>query len=231
MFLSLPSYFESGEYWLDRLHPFFDLLMFLMSIPVVLYAAQDYFIAAWKGLKAKTLSLDIPISLGIIVLFLSSCHAIFFTDQLGYFDSLAGLVFLLLIGKFVQDRTYKAFSFERDFKSFFPIGVIRIGSNQNEEVVLLENIKKGDELFLKTSELIPVDGYLISNEARIDYSFVTGESTPVKVLKGAAVYAGGRIEKQACHINASNTILQSKLIQLWNQDAFKKKGKGYFRYT
>lgn len=229
MFLSLPHYFEHNELWLNRLNPFFSLLLFLMSIPVVFYAAQDYYVAAWSSLKTKVLSLDVPISLGVTVLFLSSCHAVFLTDQLGYFDSLAGLVFFLLLGKFIQDRTYKAFSFERDYQSFFPIGVTRIDSDKNEKVILLEDVRKEDKLILKTSELIPVDGLLLSKHTFIDYSFVTGESTPVRVVKGEAVYAGGRIEKHSCLIIASHTMLQSKLIQLWNQEAFRKKEEPNFQ--
>ena len=98
MFLSLATYFETDEAWLIALRPWFDLLMFLMSLPVVFFAAKDYFIQSWKSIRNQYWSLDLPISIGITVLFLKSIHNVFVLQTLGYFDSLCGLVFFLLIG-------------------------------------------------------------------------------------------------------------------------------------
>ncbi len=97
--------------------------MFVFSLTVVFYAARDYFISAYKGLKNKILNIDVPISLGISVLFIRSSIEIFFDIGQGFFDSLAGLVFFLLLGKIFQQSTYSYLSFERDCKSYFPIAV------------------------------------------------------------------------------------------------------------
>lgn len=98
MFMSLSTYFESQEFWMLQFRPWFDLLSFLLSLPVLFFSAQDYFITAWKGLKAKFLTLNVPIALGISVLFLRSTYVVFFSDGLGYFDSLNGLVYVALAG-------------------------------------------------------------------------------------------------------------------------------------
>lgn len=227
MFLSLATYFDSNEYWILRFRPFFEYLMFIMSIPVVFYSGKDFYISAWKGLKNKWLSLDVPIALGISVLFIKSCHAVFVAGELGYFDSLAGLVFFLLIGKYVQQRSYQSLSFDRDYTAYFPIGVTQVDSDGLHHRVPLEQIQKGDVLFLKPEELIPIDGKLISDEASIDYSFVTGEAKRIKKIAQQKVYAGGRICKQSCMITACTTIKKSELIQLWNQDTFQKKNSPF----
>ncbi|MEK9517662.1 MAG: HAD-IC family P-type ATPase, partial [Flavobacteriaceae bacterium] len=172
--------------------------------------------------KHRLLTLDVPIALGILVLFITSLYNTLLLDTLGYFDSLTGFVFFLLLGKYIQTITYTKFSFERDYTSFFPLAIQKKTSPNSYTYSLLEDIKKGDELYLKPMEIIPVDGYLLSNAVDINYSFVTGESDPVRVKKGESVYAGGRIEDQACALVAAQEVIQSRLIQLWNQDSFRK---------
>jgi len=222
MFLSFPEYFEVTEFWLEQYKPLFRWLMFAFSIPVVFYAAQDYFISAFKGLKARLLNIDVPIALGISVLFIQSTIAIIFNLGPGYFDSLTGLVFFLLIGKLFQQKTYSFLSFERDYKSYFPIAVTKLLSNNEEMSVQVYDIKKGDRLLIRNEELIPVDGILINGNAQIDYSFVTGESKTVSKESGDKLFAGGKQTSGIIEMEAIKSVEQSYLTQLWNNDVFSK---------
>ena len=221
MFLSFPEYFEVGEFWLEQYKSLFRWLMFAFSLPVVFYAAQDYFISAYKGIKARLLNIDIPIALGILVLFIRSTVEIIFDFGTGFFDSLTGLVFFLLLGKFFQQRTYAFLSFERDYKSYFPIAVTKI-SNGIETPIQVYNIKKGDRLLIRNEELIPVDGILMNGNANIDYSFVTGESEAVKKQSGDKLFAGGKQTSGSIEMEALNAVEQSYLTQLWSNDVFSK---------
>lgn len=124
------------------------------------------------------LNIDIPIALGIIVMFVRSTVDIIMDYGSGFFDSLTGLVFFMLLGKMFQIKTYSFLSFERDFKSYFPIAITRIQGNLEESIPVFD-IQKGDRLLIRNQELIPVDGILISESAEIDYSFVTGEAIPI----------------------------------------------------
>ncbi len=81
------------------------------------------------------LNIDIPIALGIIVMFIRSTFDIVMNYGGGFFDSLTGLVFFMLLGKMFQIKTYSFLSFERDFKSYFPIAVTKINHNTSEESV------------------------------------------------------------------------------------------------
>ncbi|WP_109097305.1 heavy metal translocating P-type ATPase metal-binding domain-containing protein [Aquimarina sp. AU58] len=227
MFLSFPEYFEVSEYWLEQYKHVFRWLMFTFSLPVVFYAAQDYFISAYKGLRSKILNIDIPIALGILVLFLRSTTEIIFDWGTGFFDSLTGLVFFLLLGKFFQQKTYSFLSFERDYKSYFPIAVTRIAFSQHkkerkEENIQVYDIKKGDRLLIRNGELIPVDAILIEGDAQIDYSFVTGESESVTKQSGDTLFAGGRQLYGAIEIEVLKSVEQSYLTQLWSNDVFNK---------
>ena len=222
MLLSFPEYFEMDEYWLNRFKPFFRGLMFVFSIPVLLYSARDYLLSAYKGLRHNILNIDVPISLGILVLFARSCYEIFSQTGQGYFDSLTGLVFFLLLGKVFQQKTYSFLSFERDYKSYFPIAITKINRDKTEENIAVHDIKKGDRLLIRNEEIIPVDGILLNGNALLDYSFVTGESMPVIKKSGNKVFAGGKQTNGAIEMEVLQTIAQSYLTQLWSNDVFQK---------
>ncbi|MBP0903349.1 heavy metal translocating P-type ATPase [Mariniflexile gromovii] len=222
MFLSFPEYFEVGEFWLEQFKPLFRWLMFAFSVPVVFYSSQDYFISAFKGLRSKILNIDVPIALGVSVLFIRSTFEIITDKGSGFFDSLTGLIFFLLLGKFFQQKTYSFLSFERDYKSYFPIGITKITSEDKEESIQVYDIEKGDRLLIRNEELIPVDCILIKGNARIDYSFVTGESKTVSKQSGDKLFAGGKQVNGTIEVDVLKSVEQSYLTQLWSNDVFKK---------
>lgn len=222
MFLSFPEYFEVSEYWLDQYKFLFRWLMFAFSLPVVFYAGRDYYISAYKGLRSKMLNIDVPIALGITVLFLRSFVDVAFNFGSGFFDSLTGLVFFLLLGKFVQQKTYNYLSFERDYKSYFPIAITKINTDKTEENIEVYKIKEGDRLLIRNEELIPVDSILMTETCEVDYSFVTGEADPIEKKSGDKLFAGGKLKGQAIEIVAEKSVEQSYLTQLWSNDVFQK---------
>ena len=222
MMLSFPEYFQMDEYWLNRFKPFFRGLMLLLSLPALLYSGKDYLISAYKGLTHGILNIDVPISLGILVLFFRSTYEIISNTGQGYFDSLTGLIFFLLLGKIFQQKTYGFLSFERDYKSYFPIAVTRIGNDGEEENISVHEIEQGNRLLIRNEEIISVDGILINGKAMIDYSFVTGESLPVEKKSGDKLYAGGKQTSGAIEMEAIQSVKQSYLTQLWSNDIFKK---------
>ena len=228
MLLSFPEYFEVQEFWLDQYKPFFRWLMFAFSLPVVFYAAQDYFSSAFRGLRSKLLNIDVPIALGILTLFLRSTVDIVFDFGSGFFDSLTGLVFFLLIGRFFQKKTYAHLSFERDYTSYFPIGVTRLRNNTEENIEIYK-IKQGDRLLVRNQEIIPVDSILINGNTQIDYSFVTGESESVPKTSGDKLFAGGKQLGDLLEIEALKPVSQSYLTQLWSNSAFSKNKASEFQ--
>lgn len=233
MFLSFPEYFEVGEFWLDKFKYVFRWLVLAFSLPVIFYAAQDYFISAYKGLRSRFLNIDVPIALGILVLFVRSSMDIVFDWGSGFFDSLTGLVFFLLLGKFFQQKTYSSLSFERDYKSYFPIAVTRIIKNSDgtffEEQAEVYDIKVADRILIRNNELIPIDGVLISGKGLIDYSFVTGESEAVYRDAGDRIYAGGKQLAGVIEIEVMKGVEQSYLTQLWSNSVFCGKRPGIFQ--
>ncbi|MGK9476193.1 heavy metal translocating P-type ATPase [Melioribacter sp. OK-6-Me] len=221
MMLSFPEYLSLGTNSDTELKTIFSYLNLLLASPVVFYSSSDYFTSAFKGLKNKIVNIDVPIALGIIVLFLRSLYEIITSTGAGYLDSLAGLVFFLLIGKVFQNKIYHSLSFERNYKSYFPISVT-IRKNHNETAVPLEKLKVGDRMIIRNGEIVPADSILIKGEAYIDYSFVTGESEPVKLKNGDIIYAGGRQQGGTIEAESIKEVSQSYLTRLWNDATFRK---------
>jgi Cu+-exporting ATPase len=221
MLLSFPEYF--GFEGLDDIliQRFIVWLNVILSIPVVFYCSTDYFKSAFSGLKQKYINIDVPISLGIITLFVVSVLHVILRAGPGYFDSLSGLLFFLLIGRWIQNKTYEGLSFERDYKSYFPLAITRL-VNGKEEAVPVRNLQKSDIIRVRNGEIIPADSVLISDYASIDYSFVTGESEAVQKAKNELVFAGGRQIGASILLSVQKPVSQSYLTQLWNNEAFRK---------
>ncbi|PVX47077.1 Cu+-exporting ATPase [Flavobacterium sp. 103] len=223
MLLSFPEYFEVKEFWLDNYRPFFRGLIFALSLPSFFYSASGYYVSAYKSIRSKMLNIDIPIALGIVVMFVRSTFDIVMNYGSGFFDSLTGLIFFMLLGKMFQIKTYSFLSFERDFKSYFPIAITKINTDSTEESIPVYEIEKGNRLLIRNQELIPVDGVLISDKAEIDYSFVTGEAVPITKKSGDKVFAGGKQIGKVIEMEVLHSVSQSYLTQLWSNDVFQKK--------
>lgn len=221
MLLSFPEYLGLSEYEKSFRH-FFGGLNIIFSLPVVFYSGTGYFTSAYHNLRNRVLNIDFPLALGIAVLFLRTVIEILTQTGPGFADTLCGLVFFLLIGKFVQRKTYYHISFERDYRSFFPVAVQVIEEDAEKPVPLAE-LKVGQRIRIRNNEIIPADAILLNGDARIDFSFVTGESLPVSKILGEVVYAGGRQMGEALELEVVKPVSQSYLTQLWNNEAFTRK--------
>ncbi len=230
MLFSLPEYFGLDIFNGSGIESIFPYLNAILALPVLLFSAQDYFKSSWGAIRQKQINMDVPISMGIIALFTYSYYIIFFQSGLGYLDSLAGLLFFLLLGKFYQQKTFDHLRFDRDVKSFFPLSVTRIAQNK-EEQVLLNSILPSDVLRIRNEEIIPADSLLLSDEALIDYSFVTGESMPESKQKEELIYAGGRLKGASVLIQVKKRPSQSYLSQLWDDESLQHHAKAKMQNT
>jgi len=221
MLISFPEYFGLDSMTRVAFSSLFGYLNLGLSLPVFFYSSQDYFITAWKGLKKKHVSIDVPLALGILVLFLRSLYDVVSGTGIGYFDTHAGLVFFLLIGKWFQQRTFDTLSFERDYKSYFPVAVT-VRKNGLETTMPVTQLQIGDRLIIRNNELIPADSLLMKGKAHIDFSFVTGESQPIEKVLGELIYAGGRQTGETIELEVCKKVNQSYLTQLWNSEHFSK---------
>ena len=215
MMLSFPDYFANGIFESDQLKITFIWLSFALSLPVLFYSASSFFISGFKGLRQGIVNIDAPIALATLITFSRSYYEIFTHTGTGYLDSGSGIVFFMLIGRWFQDKTYDAISFDRNYRSFFPLGVTKLNNGQETSIPVTQ-LAKGDELLIRNEEMIPADAILNEGTGYIDYSFVSGESTPVHVLPGSLVYAGGKQMGESIKLTTVHEASQSYITQLWN---------------
>ena len=221
MLMSLPFYFG-----LDSFNgPWFKLIAgwlgLAFALPVVTFSAADFWRAAWFSLRQRTITMEIPIVLGLAAIYAASVFEVLAQRGPGYCDSLCGLIFFLLCGRLFQKKTYDRLTFDRDYKGFFPLAIVRKNS-AGEESVAISQLEIGDHLILRNGELLPADAKLVSGKACLDYSFVTGESEPVPRAAGDHLYAGGRQVGGAIEVETVKPVAQSYLATLWNHEAFRK---------
>ena len=228
MLFSLPHYFAADGFFPPSFQRLFGYLGALLALPVLLYSASDYLKSAVTGLRQKNINMDVPISIGILILFIRSNYEIFMLGGSGYFDSFAGLVFFLLVGRLFQQKTFDAIAFDRDYKSFFPLSVRTIRKGI-ERFISVTDLVVSDRVLIRNGELIPADSVLIAGQARIDYSFVTGESEPVNKAVGTKIYAGGRQCGGMIELEVVKEVSQSYLTRLWNETDDQKAGTDHYR--
>lgn len=226
MLFSFPDYLDTtGSGLGGQFHIFFGALNIILAIPVLVYSSSDYLRSAFAALSQRGVNLDVPISIGIVALFSRSVYEIITMTGTGYMDSFTGLIFFLLIGKLVQQKTFHRLSFDRDYRSYLPIAVNVIDENGYEKSVSLDKLMPGKEIHLRNQELVPCDAALLSEKAYMDYSFITGESEPVTVTQGERIFAGGRLIGTSALLKTEEKVTNSYLTKLWNHEAFTNNDK------
>ncbi len=218
MLFSFPEYLGLSAFE-QNYKVLFGWLNLAFAVLATFYSGRDFFTSAYSGLKNKSIPLDAPLALIIAVLFTRTLFEIGTQTGAGFSDTLTGLIFLLLIGRWVKQRSYYHLSFERDYRSYFPVAVTVL--NQGiEKATPISELQIGQRILLRNSEIIPSDSILMQSEAFFDFSFVTGESAPVKKVAGEIVYAGGRLNGQATELEIIKPVSQSYLTNLWNNETF-----------
>lgn len=213
MLLSFPEYLGFVQQDISRYIGFINIGL---SIPVLLYSAADYLKAAYWTVKFKKITIDIPIATGILTLFLRSVFDIVTGTGEGYLDSLAGFIFFMLIGKWFQNYTFQSISFDRNYRSYFPISAW-VFIDGIWKTTSLETIQPGDTIMIKNEEIVPADGVITRGEGNLDYSFVTGESESIHKKSGDKVFAGARHAGSSFEMQAIKKVNQSYLTSLWDE--------------
>ena len=215
MLFSFPEYLAGGS--VDPgLARFFRYAILLLSLPVFFYCSAEYFRSSVAGLRRRVVNLDVPIVLGILVLFSRSLYEILSQTGPGFLDSMSGLVFFLLLGRLFQAKTYESLNFERDYTSYFPLAAT-VRKGDAERTVPLSALQPGDRLVVRNGDIVPTDAILVKGSGSVDYSFVTGESRLDEKRSGDFIYAGGRQLGGAIELDVLKEVSESYLTQLWRE--------------
>lgn len=174
----------------DATRDLFHLISAVISLPAVLFCGQPFFASAWSALRVRTLNMDVPISLAILLAAGMSLFEVMNGGAHAYFDAALSLTFFLLIGRYLDHRTRNAArSAAKELAALEVQTAQRIQAGQTQTVPVAQ-LAIGDMILIPTGVRVPVDGQLSSAHATTDRSFLTGESAAVHLMRNETVEAG-----------------------------------------
>jgi Cu2+-exporting ATPase len=169
---------------------FLRTISLLVTLPIVFYSARPFFAGAWRGLRARSPGMDLPVAIAIGAAFLASVRATLLDHGEIYFDSVAMFVLFLSASRFFEMRArHRSDEYAYALASLLPDSAIRIRDG-NEEILSVDRLRVGDMLRIRSGDVMPVDGEVESGSLSLDESMLTGESLPVRKTAGTQVLAG-----------------------------------------
>ncbi len=195
MMLATPSYLGSSAQLAPDLKQLLDWASWLLTLPVMLFAAAPFFSGAWRSVRAGRIGMDVPAALGMAVAFIASSAAAF--DPGGpfgrevYFDSLTMFVSFLLGGRYLEMRArHQAAASLEAGTGQLPDTALRENADGSVTPISALRLQPGDLLRVPLGEAFCADGELTQGSTQVDESLLSGESAPVVKLTGDAVLAG-----------------------------------------
>jgi Cu2+-exporting ATPase len=163
----------------------------LIGAPCALYAGMPFFESALRSLRARRANMDVPISLGVLLTLLISFQETLLHGRDAYFDAAVSLLFLLLIGRWLDHRLRsRARSAAADLLALQASVACVIGDDGRERRVPLAQVAVGDRVLLRPGERAPVDGEVVDGRSQLDNALLTGETLPKPVSIGQTCRAG-----------------------------------------
>lgn len=216
MLFSLPEYLSAQVE--KTFSQTFIALNAAIALFVLYYSAGDFFRGAWRALQKRRVVIDLPIAVGITAMFARSAADVGMGVSPGYFDTFAGLVFFLLLGRYVQSRSHAWLNFERDNVLFLPLAV-SIKKEGFEETRPVHELKCGSVMRLRSGEICPTRARVLSSEAVADYAFISGEAHPITLHKGDLLETGAKILGASVELEAVEAVDPARLNRLWESAA------------
>ena len=207
--------------------PFANWIMLFLSLPVMFYSGQDFFIIAWKRAINRSVNMDTLIALGTGAAFLFSLFNTFFPEYLEarglephvYYEVAAVIIALILLGRYFEERAKSRTS--SAIKKLMNLGVknARVIRDGKEVEIPVSQVNKGDLILIRPGEKIPVDGIVKEGRSSVDESMITGEALPVEkalgdTLIGATINKTGSFTMVAEKVGNETMLAQIiKLVQ------------------
>ncbi len=196
----------------------FHWISALIALPAIVYAGQPFFRSAYGALSNRSLNMDVPISLAVVMASVMSLYQTIQGGEHAYFDASVSLLFFLLIGRYLDHRARsKARSAAEHLVNLTATVAQVIDADGSLRQLAVGDIRPGMTVQVAVGERIPVDGDIIQGESEIDTSLVTGESLPRAVEAGERVFAGTLNLGQPVRLNvtaAGEGTLLAEIVRL-----------------
>ena len=187
MMLSVPLYVGMAAQY----EVFMRFAAMLLTLPVVLFSAKPFFMAAIRDLKTRHLTMDVPVSLAILLAFGASIWSTFNQGVEVYFDSVCMFTFFLLLGRYLEMRArHRMGKAGNNLMTLLPNVALKVVEGEDDHVISSEEIRVGDILRLKPGHAIPADGEVIEGQSSVDEAALTGEYLPLTKSPGDSLIGG-----------------------------------------
>lgn len=169
---------------------FFHWMAFSLATPALLYSGYPFFKGAWGGLRNASLTMDLPIAIGLSVTYLFSLYVTITGGVQVYFDTVTNLTFVILIGRYLEGMfRHQALAATNRLMDLQP-RVATVLCDGAEKITSVRAVKVGDTVLVKPGSNIPMDGLVREGSSSVDESMLSGESAHVKKQIGDRVAAG-----------------------------------------
>jgi len=221
MLLAISLYAGSFSGMQLEMENFLGWASLVLAAPALTYGAYPFYRSSIRGLKMGQLHIDLPISVGLFGGTAASVVATVTGHGDIYYDSLCVLVFLLLVGRYVQTKGQRwALSETNILGLLIPGDALQVGQGGELLPTAADRLQAGDEVEVTKGGTIPVDGVVTRGRSAIDASSLTGESSPLSVSPGMTVLAGTinvgsqiRVKVEAAGRNTRIGALARKIME------------------
>ncbi|MCP4495992.1 MAG: heavy metal translocating P-type ATPase [Phycisphaeraceae bacterium] len=169
----------------------FRIVSFALVVIDLAGPGRIFLQGAWTALRARTTHMDQPVALGLLLGTAAGLHATIVDGAETWFEAVAMLILLLLVGRWLQHRSQRKAQdeVERLF-CLSPSTAMRMSPDDGLEEVPSDSLVPGDRVLVRSGDLVPADGLCESGGAGIDRSLLSGESRSIRIQAGEVLHAG-----------------------------------------
>ena len=194
---------------------YFYWVALTLTTPVVLYSGSIFYVGAAKALSARTVNMDVPVTLAIFGTFFAGIRSTVLEQGEVYFESICMFIFLLLLSRFLEHRSrHRAAQISANMMQYVPVSATKLLQDGSMTECLAKQLKVDDVVLVKPGETIPIDGIVIEGNAAVDESMLTGEFNPVRKTNNSTVYGGTVCQDGSLTITVTQTLKNALVNQI-----------------
>ena len=194
---------------------YFYWVSLVLTTPVVLYSGSVFYLGALKALSARTVNMDVPVTLAVFGTYIAGIKATLLETGEVYFESICMFIFLLLLSRFLEHRSrHRAAEISANMTQFVPVSATRIEDNGDLTSCLAKQLQVEDRVIVKSGETVPIDGVITEGTSSVDESMLSGEFEPVKKRPGDHVFGGTVNQVGTITVTVTKTLKHALVNQI-----------------